>query len=161
MALTRKCTKCGIRKSKQNFKPTYIPLNAEAKRIRSTICRSCQLKLRNSPKEKRELELRPYSNRDFILRSIGFQSYQEYLLSEKWQKIRLRVLQLRNFTCELCAGRATQVHHNIYGKKELLGQSLRGMKALCGECHEKIEFSHGRKVGLVEASHRFYQFKRG
>lgn len=149
-----RCIRCSKSKSKRLF--TYLPgtTNAETKPYaKGNVCHDCQ---RAAPPKTRKQEMKPYVQRDFVLRSMGFPTYAAYLASPLWAGIRQRVLRLRNYRCEMCDNRAELVHHNLYRREELIGQSLRGMKALCHACHEQVEFRAGQKVGVVEASHRFY-----
>jgi hypothetical protein len=96
----------------------------------------------------------PYQERQFYLSQIGFQSYAEYLNSALWKKIRWEVLCYFNFKCFCCEGRATQVHHQCYHKRDLLGKRRRFLKAICSTCHESLEFTwrSGRKNNLLNAN---------
>lgn len=96
----------------------------------------------------------PYQLRDFILKQIGYSSYREYLSSERWKKIRLRVLRKDNFVCRSCGCHATQVHHSRYDKRVLLGQSLRGLWSSCAACHAEGEFDGDRKTTTAECNER-------
>ncbi len=68
------------------------------------------------------------------------QSYADYLKSEQWQQLRLKVLQRDGFRCQGClAARATQVHHRSYG--HVRGEFCFELISLCDACHERL---HGR-----------------
>lgn len=71
-----------------------------------------------------------------LLRQLGFDSYQEYLISPLWIEIRNRVLRAAKHRCLYCGERATQVHHEFYTIESLRGDSVWGMAASCPECHE-------------------------
>ena len=43
----------------------------------------------------------------------------EYLKSEEWQRKRYVVLKRDNWRCVYCGGRATQVHHKRYAKRNI------------------------------------------
>lgn len=88
-----------------------------------------------------------------LLASMGFSSYADYLKSDLWFSIRARVLQKDHYSCRLCGCKATQVHHNLYRRRELYGQSLKGMFAVCDKCHHRVEFKNGKKLGVVAVSH--------
>ena len=65
-----------------------------------------------------------------------FEIYKNHLNSEKWQKIRDKVLKRSNNICEGCMEEeATTVHHISYNDvgDELLFQLV----ALCKKCHDK------------------------
>ncbi len=69
------------------------------------------------------------------------QSYQDYLRSEQWQQLRLKVLKRDGFRCQGClAARATQVHHRSYGnvRREFCFELI----SLCDACHARL---HGRQ----------------
>ncbi len=73
-------------------------------------------------------------------RFAGYETYREYLLSDLWQSIRERVLDLHDRKCGLCKGAATQVHHRHYGIRTLTGKTLVHLFPVCGPCHLLIEF---------------------
>ncbi len=149
MPRMRKCPGCGIRKRKGLFRIAPERTSAEtAPWAKMQLCTDCQ--------RKQPVRGLGYAGRDFCLRRLGFSSYAEYLQSPQWAKIRLRVLRLRRFTCEVCGLRATQVHHNRYDIRILRGQSLKGLKAICAGCHREIEFSGTAKLSSAAASHKFY-----
>lgn len=84
------------------------------------------------------MSINRYKQRDEVLRSIGFQSYKEYLESDLWKSIRSRVLK------------------RSYKKKYLLGKgNLRlAMKPICGKCHKEIEFDGQEKTSLGRANEK-------
>lgn len=64
-------------------------------------------------------------------------AYADHLASEKWQRIRRKVLERAKNLCEGCLERAaTQVHHKSY---DHLGEEFMfELLALCQECHERL-----------------------
>lgn len=82
-----------------------------------------------------------YRIRKFSLSEIGYASYQEYLASEDWKKIRKEKLE-KFPVCLLCDKPSCQVHHLDYDSATLLGLEDRLLAALCDSCHEGIEFNH-------------------
>jgi len=61
-------------------------------------------------------------------------NYKEYLKSDRWKKLRLKVLERDNFMCRHCMGKATEVHHLSYlfiFKPEEEHFCL----SLCSKCH--------------------------
>ena len=147
--MNMKCVRCGRRLRKKFFSWRFLNPNAEKKGyVKCWCCHDCQKSVAadRSP-------FQDYRNRDYVLHRMGYASYKKYLQSELWRRIRDRVLKKDGFACRVCGAGASMVHHNLYRERELRGQSLRGMYAICAGCHKKVEFNESRKVGLVEASH--------
>lgn len=95
----------------------------------------------------------PYRLRDAILRDMGFDSYQQYLQSDKWAAIRSRALLKNQGRCFKCGRQATQVHHSRYEHKGLSGQSLRHLWPVCAKCHTSAEVSEsGEKRSIHSAN---------
>lgn len=64
--------------------------------------------------------------------------YQEYLVTEGWERTRAKVLERAQWVCEGCRERrATQVHHLNYDDPRG-DEMLFNLVALCGACHDKI-----------------------
>lgn len=82
-----------------------------------------------------------YRQRDEYLEKLGYSSYQGYLHSKLWREIRGRVL-AKTSRCWICTRRrvSRQVHHERYTKRNLSGDSLCGLRAVCRPCHFMIEF---------------------
>lgn len=72
-------------------------------------------------------------------------SYQGYLNSPEWLRIRERVLRLRR-KCELCSADAEQVHHDSYDSVVMAGAMDDCLVSLCCECHHEIEFDGSEKL---------------
>lgn len=126
-----------------------------------TWCEECRIEARQAAQQwkhdhpKKKHDGRTYASRDFVLRELGFASYQEYLRSALWQRIRNKVFRVKGRVCQMCFGAASMVHHNRYHKNDLLGKNLAFLVPICGPCHERIEFSKkGRKLELHEAKLR-------
>ncbi len=62
-------------------------------------------------------------------------SYQQYLRSEEWKRIRRTVLRRDKYRCRSCGRTARQVHHGSYSTAVKLGQDLSQLFSLCGGCH--------------------------
>jgi hypothetical protein len=104
-----------------------------------------------SPEQLKQLRTDCYTRRNNILKSMGFASYQEYLRSNLWAKIRAKVL-YRQPRCYGCNEKATQVHHNSYERKDLDGTRTRHLRPVCDICHTVAEFrSDGEKVTVLGA----------
>lgn len=57
----------------------------------------------------------------------------------EWQKKRLEVLSLREFTCQWCGAKDKQlhVHHPYYHKEKMVWEySASLLQCLCDDCHE-------------------------
>jgi hypothetical protein len=98
-----------------------------------------------------------YTRRDALLKELGFASYAEYLQSDLWARIRRRVLGRYRSKCQACGGPASEVHHKHYSLKVLSGKHIIGLKAICRECHARIEFADGMKTALPVANRRMRQ----
>lgn len=98
-------------------------------------------------------DILPYIERKTILEKLGFGSYDKYLESALWKKIRLQVLQKQNYKCSVCGERANQVHHCSYNENNLSGKNLNSLVAVCRDCHYLAEFDYdGRKKSLSDAN---------
>lgn len=87
-----------------------------------------------------------YTARNKILWKMGYEDYAQYLKSPLWRKIRGRVMARHNKVCQVCWGKAWQIHHVYYSKANLTGSSLRGMMAICGKCHGMLEYLDEEKT---------------
>lgn len=96
-----------------------------------------------------------YEQRNAILRKLGYESYEAYLQSPKWRKLRARVLKQAKGKCRVCGDKATDVHHSSYSEHVLAGKTITPLVALCRTCHEIGEFTtKGRKCSLAECNSR-------
>lgn len=82
-----------------------------------------------------------YRARDTLLKRLGYPSYRAYLQSALWQKLRRDALERDSWTCRLCGGRATEVHHETYSEKLLAGRTIDGLVSICRTCHQWVEFT--------------------
>lgn len=95
-----------------------------------------------------------YGRRNWVLRSMGYASYGEYLASPLWASIRARVLTRDKRVCFSCLGFATQVHHTDYKRQTIAGTSLDGLVSVCGRCHKRAEVTQdGLKRQPTAATH--------
>ncbi len=96
-----------------------------------------------------------YQQRNHDLRTLGFATYADYLQSETWKAIRLRVLKRDLFRCYGCYGRACQVHHRSYSANVLAGRDTAPLVAICYPCHQSIELDRkGNKLSLEATNAR-------
>lgn len=78
-------------------------------------------------------------------------SYQKYLRSEHWKKLRKRFLDSKRFKnkCFVCGEQSGSyhVHHKTY--KRLGAEKLTNLVALCPSCHKEVHFVDGIKLDNV------------
>lgn len=78
--------------------------------------------------------------------SMSYKTYSEKLRDPKWQKKRLEILQMENFTCQWCGDKEStlHVHHFCYQKgKEPWDYEPCDLGALCENCHT---FEHTKGI---------------
>ena len=94
-----------------------------------------------------------YKKRDKILKELGHDDYRGYLKSKLWTEIRDKILKESGYECICCGNEklgktlVMQVHHMVYTKENLSGESIYGLVAICRSCHVKAEFKPRRKIG--------------
>ncbi len=65
--------------------------------------------------------------------------YREvYLKSDAWKRKRYVVMKRDNWRCVYCGGRATQVHHKRYLKKNIGKEPIHWLVSICNPCHDTI-----------------------
>ena len=93
------------------------------------------------------------SQRAYVLKLMGFDSYSAYLNSDLWQSIRAKVLDGKRCHCG-CGKKANQVHHKRYCEDNLMGVRIHSMVPIYSRCHKEIEFHEGEKTSLRQANSR-------
>jgi hypothetical protein len=64
-------------------------------------------------------------------------NYNKYLLTDKWQNKRLKVLQRDKYLCQAClTNKATQLHHLTY--ERVFDEPLFDLVSICVPCHDKL-----------------------
>lgn len=63
-----------------------------------------------------------------------------YLKSDAWQRKRYVVLKRDNWRCVYCGGKATQVHHKRYAKKNIGKEPIEWLVSVCKPCHDSKHF---------------------
>lgn len=87
--------------------------------------------LRKEAKRRKKLG---YMDR-LALRVKGF-SYERFLQSNYWQKVRQRVLKRDGFKCRICKnGSELHVHHDTYKNHFQEHKHLGDLLTLCKDCH--------------------------
>jgi hypothetical protein len=119
------------------------------------------MKHRPTKNKKSKRNIKPeYKDLSRFLKARGLNSYYDYLKSKLWYKIRRKVLD-KYPLCYCCRRTATQVHHKSYTWKNLSGDSMNGLIALCEHCHDHIEMTEKRKkVDLATANSRLVELKK-
>lgn len=82
-----------------------------------------------------------FIKRDKWIVRLGFGTYQNYLQSALWKRIRIKVLEKRRHLCFYCGKKATEIHHLRYTKTVLMAEGdywMGGLVALCRSCHQKL-----------------------
>lgn len=96
---------------------------------------------------------RQYRDRNRLLRALGFDNYAEYLKSEMWARVKQKVWR-EGAKCTVCAGVATELHHRRYCKCDLEGLVTKHIVPICRDCHQRIEFFGGQKIGPAQVRNR-------
>ena len=100
--------------------------------------------LRSFFEEARAGLLAPLPGEEPTFAKLGFASYDAYLKSSLWRRIRRRVLKRDESKCRRCKGTADLVHHLSYAIAALRGDADHLLVSLCDGCHNFIELDeHG------------------
>lgn len=73
----------------------------------------------------------------YEFKRLGYSTYHDYLQSELWAGIRVKVLE-RDRRCVSCRRRSTQVHHKSYAYDAMAGVDLTKLVGICHKCHRAI-----------------------
>ena len=113
----------GIRKKRKKKKKDHVPGYLYSAPIRIVIDDS-----------KKEVKVR--ITKSGRIRKARWQTYQDYLKSRTWKRMRDRKLKRDNYKCFKCKGKATEVHHLRYVKwgKE----KNEDLASACRSCHKII-----------------------
>lgn len=60
-----------------------------------------------------------------------------YLTSDDWKRKRALVLKRDSYRCVFCGGRATQVHHKKYARRNIGREPIEWLVSVCKACHDK------------------------
>lgn len=92
---------------------------------------------RYKPTSTEEEEFMPdYLSRQFMTRRDYYRNV--YLKSDAWQRKRYVVLKRDNWQCVYCGGRATQVHHTRYAKRNIGKEPIEWLVSICETCHDSF-----------------------
>lgn len=105
-----------------------------------------------------------YEDRVIALKSIGFNSYKEYLESPLWLAIKKEVFIRDACQCRVkyCADKGCkQAHHLSYSRIVLLGLDSSKIVTVCIKHHKEIEYDKERKRSLDESRWKTIQLVTG
>ncbi|HWT19431.1 MAG TPA: HNH endonuclease signature motif containing protein [Variovorax sp.] len=72
---------------------------------------------------------------------VMLMDYPDYLKSALWKRIKKRVLERDNKTCQCCGGRGSVVHHRSYERDVMEGRNDALLATICNGCHNIIHFT--------------------
>lgn len=80
---------------------------------------------------------------------LGYASYEEYLQSRHWEKLKEQRIKNKNAKCYICGSKTwLLLHHRTY---EHLGREKKGeLVVLCTRCNKLVHFyDNGKRVPLT------------
>lgn len=87
---------------------------------------------------------------------VMLMDYSDYLMSARWKRIKKRVLERDNETCQCCGGRGDVVHHRSYKRDVMEGHNDALLATVCNGCHNIIHFADsGESRSAAEADSVF------
>lgn len=99
-----------------------------------------------------------YTVRENALKSLGFATYEDYLISGLYTGIRKHFFAI-NKVCFVCGGKPDQIHHQSYKVKVLTGIESKYLYAICRVCHTECEYEGGNKLSPSQATVRMKMLK--
>lgn len=97
-----------------------------------------------------------YEDRELNLKLLGFNTYKSYLESDIWRTIKKRAFIKHGVQCRLCFRVATNMHHLLYDRATLRGETLDNLVPLCPTCHKKVELDdNGVKRSFIDSSKEY------
>ena len=64
--------------------------------------------------------------------------YRQYLKTDAWKRKRYVVLKRDNWTCQYCGGKATEVHHKKYARRNIGKEPIKWLVSICRNCHQEL-----------------------
>lgn len=64
--------------------------------------------------------------------------YRQYLKSDAWKRKRYVVLKRDNWTCQYCGGKATELHHKKYARRNIGKEPIKWLVSICRNCHQEL-----------------------
>lgn len=96
-----------------------------------------------------------YPSRNAVLKALGFRTYDQYLGSALWKRVRKKVFREKGEDCCLCGAWATELHHTRYHEDDLSGKKTEEVHPVCSYCHRQVEFDGYNKRTLAKATAEF------
>lgn len=82
------------------------------------------------------------------LKELGFDSYQDYLLSRHWTEVRNRWRYSgKPRFCVACNSSDYELHHQSYANLGI--ETLADLVPLCRTCHQHVHQAHGNRSSAV------------
>lgn len=104
-----------------------------------------------------------YTQRNEILRALGFRDYKMYLRSDLWKEIRAKQIEAypECYGCGRGDDRITlQVHHGAYTVENLMGLAFKDLYTICARCHKWIEITpKGYKRNPEQATKELHKIR--
>lgn len=86
------------------------------------------------------MEIIPHPHGKGNYRSIGFKTYEDYLESELWQRIRDYLTRKYTYRCTFCRDPTTELFHSGYNVDHLLSRDINSTIPVCKQCRRRIEW---------------------
>ena len=64
--------------------------------------------------------------------------YRQYLKTDAWKRKRYVVLKRDNWICQYCGGKATEVHHKKYARRNIGREPIKWLVSICRSCHQEL-----------------------
>ncbi len=95
---------------------------------------------------------------EMVPRTCFFSNLRSNLSKKDWEKLRQWSIQKAGFRCDICGsdnyGRSLECHEIWEYDEDDRVQYLRGLTALCRECHRAKHMALAREMGWEEAAIR-------
>ena len=90
--------------------------------------------------EKDKMMMQPLIDQLQNIRQYNFKAgYYEYIKSDQWYELREQILKRDNYICQICGGKAEEVHHLTY--KNFKNEYQFELVSLCKRCHKEVYHS--------------------
>ena len=82
-------------------------------------------------------------------------TYNEYMQSKAWKRLRNRCLRQANHKCSFCGDKAVTAHHKRY-PTDFRYDKLSNLVALCWSCHEQEHPVYAMEAQITKELEIFY-----
>ena len=86
--------------------------------------------------------------------ALGFRTYNDYLASTLWRRIKSQELRKADGKCAACGKSTRTIHHRDYRPRVLSGEDRSALVALCQPCHDVVHYAPGHKERSWNESER-------